>query len=239
MRLRILSWNVRGINDRDKRKLIKNVIKTQKVDLVCLQETKIQEMTSGIMRSLRIGRCLEWGAGNSRGAVGRKEGVVVFWDNMVLQMAEMEVGKYLVACRFKNCEDGFCWIFTGVYGPTVKLEGEDFLSELGAIRGLWNELWCVAGDFNMIRFPSERSRGGRLSSAMRRFSEVVQDLELRDLPLQGGLFTWSGGFNNWLKSKIDRFLISEDWEVHFQGPFKLFWLSRFLITFLFFLMGEG
>ena len=82
----------------------------------------------------------------------------------------MEVGKYSVSCRFKNCEDGFCWIFTGVYGPTVKLEREDFLSELGAIRGLWNEPWCVAGDFNMIRFPFERSRVGRLSPTMRRFS---------------------------------------------------------------------
>ncbi|RVW85798.1 hypothetical protein CK203_055428 [Vitis vinifera] len=73
-------------------------------------------------------------------------------DNRVLQMVEMEV------------------------------EREDFLSEVGAIRGLWNEPWCVAGDFNMIRFPFERSKGGRLSPTMRRFSEVVEDLELRDLP---------------------------------------------------------
>ena len=56
MRLQILSWNVGGTNDRDKRKLIKDVIKTQKVDLVCLQETKIQEMTSRIVRSLEVGR---------------------------------------------------------------------------------------------------------------------------------------------------------------------------------------
>ncbi|KAL6332120.1 hypothetical protein AAG906_025791 [Vitis piasezkii] len=42
----------------------------------------------------------------------------------------------------------------GVYGPTLKLDREDFLSELGAIRRLWSEPWCVAGDFNMIRFPS-------------------------------------------------------------------------------------
>ena len=59
MRLRILSWNIKGVNDRDKRNLIKDVIKTQKVDLVCLQETKIREMTSGIVRSLRVGRCLK------------------------------------------------------------------------------------------------------------------------------------------------------------------------------------
>ena len=65
-----MSWNVRGANDREKRKLIKDVIKTQKADLVCLQETKLQEMTSAIVRSLGVGRCLEWGALNSRGAVG-------------------------------------------------------------------------------------------------------------------------------------------------------------------------
>ena len=67
----------------------------------------------------------------------------------------------------------------------------------------------------MIKFPSERSRGGKLSLAMRRFSEVIEDLELRDLPLQGGLFTWSGGLNNRFKSRIDRFLIYEEWEDHF------------------------
>ena len=103
----------------------------------------------------------------------------------------------------------------------MKVEREDFLSKLRAIRRLWNVLWCVAGDFNMIRFPSECSKGGHLSPTMRRFSEVVEDLELRDLPLQGGLFTWSGGFNNRLKSRIDRFLISEDWEIHFKGTIQV------------------
>ena len=34
---------------------------------------------------------------------------------------------------------------------------------------------------------------------------MIKDLELRDLPLQGGLFTWSGDLNNRLKSRIDRF----------------------------------
>ena len=36
------------------------------------------------------------------------------------------------------------------------MEREVFWSELGAI--LWNGPWCVAGDFNMIRFPSEEQR---------------------------------------------------------------------------------
>ena len=38
MKLRVLSWNVRGVNDRDKRKLIKVVIKSQKADFSLFAE---------------------------------------------------------------------------------------------------------------------------------------------------------------------------------------------------------
>ena len=41
MKIKILSWNVRGVNDPDKRKVIKNFLRIQRADLVCLQETKV------------------------------------------------------------------------------------------------------------------------------------------------------------------------------------------------------
>ena len=41
MKLRLLSWNVRRANDGSKRRVIKVVIRSQRVDLFCLQETKI------------------------------------------------------------------------------------------------------------------------------------------------------------------------------------------------------
>ena len=69
----------------------------------------------------------------------------------------------------------------------------------------------------MIRFPSECSREGRMFGSMRRFSEVLDELALRDLPLQGGPYTWSGGLNGQSRSRLDRFLVSEDWEFHFSG----------------------
>ena len=47
---------------------------------------------------------------------------------------------------------------------------------------------------------------------MRRFSDVIEDLELRDLPLLGVPYTWSRGLNNLSKSRLDRFLVSEEWE---------------------------
>ena len=41
MNIELLSWNVRGANNPDKRKIIRNFIRSQRVDLVCVQETKI------------------------------------------------------------------------------------------------------------------------------------------------------------------------------------------------------
>ena len=49
---------LRGMNDLDKRRVIKNFLITHKVDLVCLQETKVQEMNNVMVRSLRVGRFL-------------------------------------------------------------------------------------------------------------------------------------------------------------------------------------
>ena len=214
MKLKILSWNVREVNDVSKRKVIKALIRSQKADMVCLQETKMQKMSIRVVRSLGVGRFLEWGVVNARGAAG---GVVVFWDNRVLELVGMEVGQFSISCRFKNCEDGFMWIFTGVYGPIVKRCRESLREELGAIWGLWNDPWCIGGDFNVIRFPYEHSRRGRVSSTIRRFLEVIDHLELRDLPMQGGPFTWSGGLNSRSMSRLDQFLVSEDWESFFRG----------------------
>ena len=71
-----------------------------------------------------------------------------------------------------------------------------------SIKGLWDEPWCVGGDFNEILSPDERSKGGRISNSMRRFVDILNDLGLRDLPLQGGPFTWRGGLNGRSMSRL-------------------------------------
>ena len=99
MKIRLFSWNVRGANNCDKRKVIKALIKKNKVDLVYLQETKIQEMSRSLIRSLRVKRFLKWGAVDSKG-VG--DGIVVLWDNKVLKLVDLQKGVFSISCLFKN-----------------------------------------------------------------------------------------------------------------------------------------
>ena len=54
----------------------------------------------------------------------------------MFQLMEKEEGLFTLSCRFKVLEDGFTWIVTGVYGPTIYGRREELWGELGAIRGL-------------------------------------------------------------------------------------------------------
>ncbi|RVW81134.1 Nicastrin [Vitis vinifera] len=85
------NWSGLGANDRDKRKIFKSVIKSQRVDVICLQETKIKEMTTGFVRSLGVRRHLDWRAINSRGTAG---GILVFWDNRLVELVDLEEGVF-------------------------------------------------------------------------------------------------------------------------------------------------
>ena len=91
------------------------------------------------------------------------------------------------------------------------------MGRIGGIRGFWGDSWCIGGDFNLVRFPREKSRGSQSCVDMRRFSKVIDDLEMKDLPLQGGSFTWRGGLNNQSQSGLDRFLVLEVWITYFSG----------------------
>ena len=171
-------------------------------------------MSKSLVRSLGVGRFLDWGVVDSRDATG---GIVVLWDNRVLELVDLENGVFSISCHFKNCEDGFIWTFIGVYGPTLKRDRECFWGELGGIKVLWNGPWCVAGDFNAILSLEERNKRGSLNSDMRKFSEVIEDVELKDLSLPGSPFTWSGGVNNKSLSRLDQFLVNEEWDCRFSG----------------------
>jgi exonuclease III len=70
MNLKIVSWNVRGLNDRDKRLQVSHLLKMWRADIVCLQETKLDFIDRGIVRSLWGIQHVDWLYLGSEGASG-------------------------------------------------------------------------------------------------------------------------------------------------------------------------
>ncbi|RVW15177.1 LINE-1 reverse transcriptase-like [Vitis vinifera] len=72
-------------------------------------------------------------------------------------------------------------------------------------------------DLGMLRMGRPGFLRGRLTGAMRRFAQVTDELELLDIPLHGGVASWSGGRNNQAWARLDRFLVTQDWLDCFSG----------------------
>ena len=76
----------------------------------------------------------------------------------------------------------------------------------------WDAPWIVGGDFNIVRYPSERVGAEHITNPMQDFTDFIFSNGLMDIPMAGGQYTWS---NNNSRSRLDRFLFSPNIEEHF------------------------
>lgn len=139
------------------------------------------------------------------------------WDKRYWECVDSHQGYYTDSCMLESVQKDFRWCFSGVYGPRIDSERNILWEELAATRGLWNDHWVIGGDFNICRYEYERLNRTRRSRAVKNFSDIIEDLCLIDLPLQCAKFTWSRGDNSPQASRMDRFLISNDWSDIFKN----------------------
>ena len=84
--------------------------------------------------------------------------------------------------------------------------------ELTGLISWWDLSWCVGGDFNIIRFPSEWLGAASFSRALYGFSNFIALHGLMDIPMVGGLYTWS---NSSSAFRLDWFIFSPLLADHF------------------------
>jgi hypothetical protein len=70
----------------------------------------------------------------------------------------------------------------------------------------------VGGDFNLIRFYSEKSSGNVNVSLMNLFNSFIVDMGLVEVHRVGPFFTWSNILSDPIREVMDRVLVSPNWE---------------------------
>ncbi|XP_059292232.1 uncharacterized protein LOC132045677 [Lycium ferocissimum] len=208
----MVSWNVKGLNKDRKRGLVRNLINQWVADVYILVETKLVGSVNNIIQSIWDNR---WVGEVHLEVVGTSGGILILWDRRVWEGQMAECGNQCITCKMTGQNSDFTWFLTAVYADCKKIERRELWGELYSMKERCAGPWVVGGDFNVIRYPIERTNCLRINGAMAEFSECIEELELVDPPLFGGSFTWRRGENHRSASRIDRFLYSSTWEEQF------------------------
>jgi mannosylglycoprotein endo-beta-mannosidase len=132
-------------------------------------------------------------------------------------MQDMIVGKYMVSVNVKHRASDIIFSITGVYGPQLESEKEEFLTELQMLRQSLLPKWVVMGDFNLIYRTSQKNNSRINYRMMNQFKNTLDSLELKELHLHGRLYTWSSGTENPTFTKIDHLFYTEQWEFDYPN----------------------
>jgi hypothetical protein len=135
----------------------------------------MEVITMAVVRSLWGCQHVDWCYMEACGASG---GILIMWDRRVVEKMDECMGRYTLACSLRNTDDNFMWAFGGVYGPNDDGERSILWDEMSGLMSWWDMPWCFGGDFNVVRFPSERSGAIGFSAAMEEFSEFISEQRL-------------------------------------------------------------
>lgn len=145
--MKVLSWNVRGLGARSKKDMVKDLICLANPDIVVLQETRLNSLDRKVIKVIWSSRRIGWLALDAVNSAG---GIVMMWKEDSISVSDSLVGIFSISinCVFMNFVEG--WI-SRIYGPCSSKGRRDFWRELYNVAGLCQGVWCVAGDFNVIR----------------------------------------------------------------------------------------
>jgi len=132
----------------------------------------------------------------------------------LFNMAVGDVMNFTVSVLLTCKKTGFCWKFIVVYGPAYDEQKPSFLEELEVVMNSWQGPLLIGGNFNMVRFSSDKSNGVINHRWSDSFNDWVDKWALIELNTSNKRFTWTNNQTPIL-AKIDRIFVSTAWESAF------------------------
>lgn len=208
--MKVLSYNIRGVGSTVKRKEIQSLIQKYNFDFCCVQETKDEDLSVETCREI-------WGFGNfgwaKRDSIGRSGGILSIWNSEKFKVtSSWDMPGAVVVVGFWGIDRIKCCVIN-VYAPSGLADKLDLWDIIQLVIQQYDEdCVCLAGDFNSIRTPGERSgRGSSIpSSDIAAFDGFIRDSNMLDLPMIGRKFSRYQPDGK-CKSRIDRILVNNNW----------------------------
>lgn len=210
--MKIIFWNIRGLGSAGRRGQFKDLMRHHHFEVVCLQETIIKEFSAHVLSDLVNGQDFSWVWTEAEGHSG---GTLTGVKNGDIELISTNKGAFFSSIKAKSRKDDLIWEVVNVYGPVQDEKKQEFLEEL--LNKINNTQWSfiMGGDFNLIRFASEKSSDNVDQGKMDMFNKFISNTGIKELCRKGGKFTWTNKQENPIMCTLDRVFTSFDWEFHY------------------------
>jgi hypothetical protein len=106
-------WNVRGLNDRARRNVVRETLLLHKPSIVCIQETKLSSVCNVLAIEI-LGTAFDYVV---LPAVGVAGGILLAWCRDEWLIDGVNQGRFCISARFRRCGSSTqSWWVTRVYG---------------------------------------------------------------------------------------------------------------------------
>lgn len=206
-----ITWNCQGAGGKAFLRVLKNMIRTHKLDVLGLVEPKVSGAQANVICSkLGFSDCIRVEA------IGFSGGIWVFW-NTSLQVTVLHTHPQFVLIQ-GQMENQEAWYYAVVYGSPTHNLLRRMWSELAATKREITGAWMVAGDFNSVTSREETYNYTAFNSQRSSdFVEWIQNEGLIDMGFGGPSHTWvKGGTTEQAKgARLDRALCNLAWRQRF------------------------
>jgi exonuclease III len=168
--LKMLNWNVRGLNDRARRYVVRDLAVSSGCSILCIQESKltmIDDSEKADIAGQALVGCAQLPADGTRG------GVLLFWNEDLFHVTNVSIARFSITAKFTDRFSNASWYLTTVYGPADDERKMAFPNELVHIHSRVTGAWLVIGDFNLILHDQDKNKRRVNRTWMRRFKNAL------------------------------------------------------------------
>ena len=196
--------NSRGLGDLAKHLYIADCVRDHSLDFVAISETGRRDFTQSLLNRLSGGIDFVW---HSRPPRGRSGGILLGVRTDTMDVLASSDGEYHVKLHIRNKADNFTWSLVAVYGASQEEFKADFLREMVNLAKDNPYPIIIGGDFNLLRFPFEKSKGRFDNHWPFLFNAVIDSLDLREVSMIGRQFTCANSLPEPTYEKLDRWTL--------------------------------
>jgi exonuclease III len=199
--LKLVFWNVRGLGDNDKCSVVRDNLVSANPFVVCLQETKLASHEPVKLRAFippQLSESVVVDADGSRG------GLLTAWNPNHLSLVSSISRVFSLTTVLASTTADLSFTITNVYAPADHSLSPAFAEEMVALRPLVTGAWLIAGDFNLIRYPSEKNNNRFNVTLAALFNDLIHSMGWFELPLLDRRFTWSNMQDVPTLARLDR-----------------------------------